>query len=165
MSVTVKKAWTDCPFEWDQVQDSYHELLQSNTLHLVIEDDEGRRKTYSFCFKGRDGVSGAVGFRCNGLSVPRPFRWFLPSWDEGNGLYNLAGALHDWLYATNGAFGEWTREECDDIFRGILREAGISRFKAGVADKAVEIFAGCGRHWCNDDFHVSGLVCIDPASA
>lgn len=30
------------------------------------------------------------GYKCDGLSVPKMFRWYLPSWDEDNSLYNLA---------------------------------------------------------------------------
>ena len=160
MAVTVKKAWVDSPFIWETYGVTSHELMWSNVLHLAIEK-EGKLKEYTFTFKGRDGEIGRRGFRCNGLSVPKPLWWFLPSWVDNNDLYDLAGALHDWLYATKGAFGEFTREECDDIFRGILRISGIGRFKAGVADKAVEIFAGNNRHWGNDDFHVSGLVYIE----
>ena len=31
------------------------------------------------------------GYRCDGLSVPKVFQWYLPSWDKDNQLYNLAG--------------------------------------------------------------------------
>ena len=30
------------------------------------------------------------GYRCDGLSVPKVFQWYLPSWDKDNQLYNLA---------------------------------------------------------------------------
>lgn len=89
------------------------------------------------------------GFICDGLSVPKIFQWFLPAWDKKNVLYNLAGVIHDGLYATKG-FSTFSREECDAIFRSILRDSGISRFKAGCADKAVEWFASGENHWGND---------------
>lgn len=89
------------------------------------------------------------GYRCDGLSVPKIFRWYLPSWDKENSLYNLAGALHDALYTLRGA-KIFNREECDDGFRGLLRDAGISRSKAGLADMAVGLFAGGEKHWGND---------------
>ena len=98
------------------------------------------------------------GYKCDGLSVPKAFRWFLPSWDKNNSTYNLAGAIHDALYTMEG-FGIYKREQCDDIFRGILRDSGISRFKAGCADKAVEWFAGGKDHWGNDDFNNKLLIC------
>ena len=82
----------------------------------------------------------------------------LKDWDEKKKLYNLAGALHDWLYATEGDDMMFSRSECDDIFRGILREAGVGRFKAGAADLAVGIFAGNRRHWGSDSYKVGELV-------
>lgn len=64
--------------------------------------------------------------------------------------YILSGAVHDALYCTKGG-GLFVREECDDIFRGMLRYSGISLFRAGVADKCVEWFEGGGKHWGNDE--------------
>ena len=97
-----------------------------------------------------------VGFKCDGASIPWAFRWFLPSWDKDNFVYNLGSTVHDGLYANKG-FNIFSREECDDILRGIWRESGISRFKAGVADKCVEWFAGGGKHWGNDSYGVKDL--------
>ena len=34
------------------------------------------------------------GYKCDGLSVPKAFHWFLSSWDKNNSTYNLAGAIH-----------------------------------------------------------------------
>lgn len=92
------------------------------------------------------------GYRCDGLSVPKVFRWYLQSWDKDNQLYNLAGAIHDALYTVKGA-RLFTREESDDVFRGLLRDSGISRAKAGLADMAVGLFAGGDRHWGNDSWN------------
>lgn len=92
------------------------------------------------------------GYRCDGLSVPKVFRWYLPSWDKDNQLYNLSGSVHDALYTLKGA-NMFTREECDDIFRGLLRDSGISRAKAGLADMAVGLFAGGDSHWGNDTWN------------
>lgn len=57
----------------------------------------------------------------------------------------------DEIYDPTCGDGLFVREECDDIFRGMLRYSGISRFRAGVADKCVEWFAGGGKHWGNDE--------------
>lgn len=62
------------------------------------------------------------------------------------------------VYATKGDDRMFTRSECDDIFRGILRESGVVRFKAGAADLAVGIFAGNRRHWGADSYKVGELV-------
>lgn len=160
MSITVKKAETGKPFIWHTDKDGSHALVWSSDLRLLISEDGGEPRWFTFHFRGRDDKPGAQGFRCDGLSVPRAFRWFLPSWDESNELYNLAGAFHDWLYATQGAFGRWNRSECDDAFRGILRESGMSRFKASTADFAVGLFAGNSRHWGNDSYNVREMVLL-----
>jgi hypothetical protein len=149
MAVKVVKAWTSGPFVWRTEKDGSHVLEHGGDLHSVIKQGVASVE-YKFTFK--------EGYRCDGLSVPRAFRWFLKSWDAENNLYNMAGAIHDWFYSTGGMFGVFKRDECDDVFRGILRESGIGRVKAGFADKAVELFAGGKRHWENDDYGVSGLV-------
>lgn len=105
------------------------------------------------------------GFKCDGASIPWMFRWFLPSWAKkgcgfGFHIYNMGAAIHDGLYIHKG-FGLFSREECDDILRGIWRESGISRFKAGVADKAVEWFAGGKNHFGNDSYKVGDFFSME----
>lgn len=155
MSVKVRKVLNVSPFLWRTEKDGSHVLKRTATLCFELGKD-GFVSTAKIRFCGES--TDCQGFRCDGLSVPRLLRWFLPSWDERNGLYNVAGAVHDWLYATKGNCGMFTREECDDVFRGLLRESGKSRFKAGCADKAVEWFAGNKRHWGNDSYGVSSLA-------
>lgn len=156
MSVTVKKAlFGSAPFLWREAEDGSHILKRSATLYIDFVRD-GEDFTAKVIFYG--GATDGRGFRCDGLSVPKVFRWFLPSWDKKNWLYNVAGAFHDWLYCTRGNYGRFTREECDDFFRGLLRCSGISRFKAGCADKAVGIFAGGRSHWGNDSFLTAPLA-------
>lgn len=157
--VKVKKVLQISPFIWrTEPEDGSHVLKRASTLCFDIHH-KGLDSTVTvrFCGESTDGQ----GFRCDGLSVPKIFRWFIPSWDDKNCLYNVAGALHDWLYATQGNCGMFTREECDDIFRGLLRESGIGRFKAGCADKAVEWFAGGKSHWKNDSYGVAGLARLE----
>ena len=145
MSVTIRNAMLSPSPVWGTRKDGSHVL--NNQLMLIVRAD-------------RDGVTMELtftlreGFRCDGLSVPWAFRWFLKSWDSKNALYNVAGAVHDWIYTTKG-YSILRREECDDIFRGLLRESGIGRFKAGCADKAVEWFAGGKNHWGNDGYKVA----------
>lgn len=110
---------------------------------------ETMQKTFRVKFK--------AGWKCDGLSVPKLFRWFLPIWDKKNMNYNLAGCVHDALYGNKG-FNVFTREECDDIFRGMLRECGISRIKAGFADKAVELAAKS--HFGTDEHKVNKYVSL-----
>lgn len=146
MSVKVNVAGCCNEPVWALNEDGMHVLQKPYMLSMDMVMQDGKKCIID--------VNFFEGFCCDGLSVPWIFRWFLKSWDENNYLYNLAGALHDWLYATEGNDHTFEREECDDIFRGLLREAGKSRGKAGVADKAVEWFAGGKAHWNNDDFGI-----------
>lgn len=125
--------------KWLNTSDSH--VLQKS-IRTVISDEHGNY--YQIVID--------KGFRCDGLSVPKVFRWYLPSWDKDNQVYNLAGAVHDALYTLKGA-NMFTREESDDIFRSLLRDSGISRAKAGLADMAVGIFAGGDKHWGNDSWN------------
>lgn len=127
---------------WQEI-DGYY-MLKENLIVKITTD------------KGNFDILLRDGFFCDGLSVPSLFQFFLPSWDDNNSLYNLAGCIHDYLYSVKGKTRvmTFTREECDDIFRGILRCSGISRFKAGVADKCVEWFAGSDKHFGNDPYNL-----------
>ena len=145
MAVTIRNAMLSLSPAWGTRKDGSH-VLNNQFMLIVRADRDGVIVEYTFAFR--------EGFRCDGLSVPWAFRWFLPSWDSKNALYNVAGAVHDWLYTTKG-YSVFNREACDDIFRGLLRESGIGRFKAGCADKAVEWFAGGGKHWGNDDYKIA----------
>ena len=152
MSVKVNAAGYNNTPIWTGARSGTHVLCRSFTLSVDLTMQDGSERILDAYFM--------CGFRCDGLSVPWLFRWFLKSWDDKNHLYNLAGAFHDWLYATGGANGMFTREECDDIFRGLLRESGKGRGKAGVADKAVEIFAGGSEHWKNDGYGIAEQVVL-----
>ena len=101
------------------------------------------------------------GYKWDGLSVPKIFQWFIPSWDKSNPKFNAAGMLHDAAYATGGFYGWLTREECDDLLRSTLREAGYGRFKAGVADLCVGWFAGGKKHWKADKYDSARFVTLE----
>lgn len=115
----------------------------ANFKFETILEIRGERKHVDFEFQHD--------YTWDGASVPWAFQWFLPDWSDDSSLYNLGSGVHDWLYGNKGA-GLFTREECDDIFRGIIRESGVCRFRAGVADKCLELFAGGKKHWGNDAF-------------
>ena len=156
MGVTVSKVlFGSSPFLWREDEDGTHVLKRTATLYIdYTKDGESFSGKVRFCGEATDGR----GFRCDGLSVPKIFRWFLPSWKENNWLYNVAGVLHDWLYCTHGAYGRFSREECDDFFRCILRASGVGLIRAAIADKALERFAGGEDHWGNDSYHVAELA-------
>lgn len=78
------------------------------------------------------------GFRTDGGSVPKPFQCVIPSWDKSNELLNLAYALHDYCYGSEVL----SKSDSDDLVRGMLRDSGMSRVKAGMVHMAVYRFAG-----------------------
>lgn len=144
MSVTLKNFEFNTSW-WNECKGTY--TLQNDTkVRLYLANGT----TYTMKF--------FAGYKCDGLSVPKIFRWFLPSWDKKNASYNWAGAIHDALYGNKG-FGIFSREECDDIFRGALRKSNIGRFKAGCADKAVEWFAN--KHFGDDSLDCARLVTLE----
>lgn len=104
------------------------------------------------------------GYMTDGASTFWPISKLVPQWIKDDEHYNAAPAAHDVLYLLGGIVeGEHepislSREEVDDILRGIWRCWGMSRFVAGCADKGVEIFAGGKRHWKNDSYGVRKYV-------
>ena len=100
------------------------------------------------------------GYMTDGASTFFPISLLVPQWKENDDYYNAAPVAHDVLYLLGGIIeGEHepislSREEVDDILRGIWRCWGMSRFVAGCADKGVEIFAGGKDHWGNDGYGV-----------
>lgn len=137
------------PFFWVAEGCGIYRLKNSSSVAMLVERD-GEKKILDVFFRG--------GYRCDGLSVPKPFRFFLKNWDDKNPLYNLAGAVHDALYGNKG-FGILSRSECDDVFRGMLRESGADRKHASVADWCVGMFAG--GHWGDDSLQCAHLASID----
>ena len=104
-----------------------------------------------------------IGYITDGASTFWPVSLLVPTWREDD-RYNAGPVTHDILYMQEGIIPsthepvELSREEVDDILRGIWRCWGMSRFLAGCADKGVEIFAGGKKHWGNDGYHVRQFV-------
>lgn len=93
------------------------------------------------------------GFVTDGASTPWLFQGKVPSFKDGDDLYNSAPFIHDGLYMLKGDVGgveSLVREECDDILRGIWRLAGMDRGTAALADEGIRTFAGGDNHWGND---------------
>jgi len=92
------------------------------------------------------------GFMSDGASSPSFAQSFVPDIKKGDDVYNAAPFIHDGLYMHRGETDgcKLSREECDDILRGIWRIAGMSRLVAGAADLGIQIFAGSSEHWGND---------------
>ena len=88
----------------------------------------------------------------DGASAPSFAQWLVPDIKKGNDVYNSAPFIHDGLYMYKGTINgaDLTREECDDILRGIWRISGMDRVVAGAADLGIKAFAGSSSHWGND---------------
>ena len=103
-------------------------------------------------------------FTTDGASTFWPISKLVPQWRKDDDKYNAAPTAHDVLYILKGIVeGEHepvklSREEVDDILRGMWRCWGMIRFVAGCADKGVEIFAGGKNHWGNDGYNVRQYV-------
>lgn len=99
-------------------------------------------------------------YKTDGASTFWPISKLVPQWRHGDDEYNAGPVAHDVLYMLEGIVeGEFepvklSREEVDDILRGIWRCWGMGRLLAGCADKGVEIFAGGRRHWGSDGYGV-----------
>ena len=80
-------------------------------------------------------ITVPVGFVYDKASVPRIAWWWLPRDDR----YVIDAALfHDYLYVTQKIEGEWIqRIEADQIFYGLMRQAGMRWTKAQLAYRAV----------------------------
>lgn len=99
-------------------------------------------------------------YKTDGASTFWPISKLVPQWIPGDDKYNAGPAVHDVLYLLEGIVAsefepvKLSREEVDDILRGIWRCWGMSRFLAGCADKAIEMVAGGKKHWGNDSYEV-----------
>ena len=99
-------------------------------------------------------------YKTDGASTFWPISKWVPQWICGYDKYNAGPVGHDVLYMLGGIVtGEFepvklSREEVDDILRGIWRCWGMSRFLAGCADKGVELVAGGKKHWGSDNYGV-----------
>lgn len=100
------------------------------------------------------------GYKTDGASTFWPISKLVPQWRKDDDKYNAAPTTHDVLYLLEGIVEselepvKLSREEADDILRGMWRCWGMSRLLAGCADKGVEIFAGGKRHWGSDGYGV-----------
>lgn len=103
-------------------------------------------------------------YKTDGASTFWPISLLVPHWKKDDDRYNAAPVAHDVLYLLGGIVEgdhepvKLSREEVDDILRGMWRCWGMSRFLAGAADKAVEIFAGDNKHWNDDGYGVRQYV-------
>ena len=117
------KSWD--VFSWDVSKSGLYVLR--NDCSFTLDTDFGKRYT----------IHCKRGLAWDGASVPKPFRWYLPNIDEKNLVYTSAGLLHDCCYGAELL----PKPLSDDLFRGVLRDAGILRRKASFAHLCVKFGA------------------------
>lgn len=95
-------------------------------------------KDYTYRWNGHDIVV-RKGFVCDGASAP------VRSSVRKDGRIRAAALVHDYLYRNLGRATDalsFSRKGADKLFRKIMLEAGMSRWKAGKAYWAVRWFGG-----------------------
>jgi hypothetical protein len=101
---------------------------------------EGRQCVRLLSRYERDGIVVPKHFVSDWASVPGLLDGIVPAF----GPYAPAAVLHDWLYATAGLFGYFTRAECDRIFLDLMAELGVPWWKRSLMYRAVRLGGGSG---------------------
>lgn len=136
-------------YSWKELPDGL--FMLTNDADFFLDTDFGKR----YVIHCRSGLVW------DGASVPKPFRWYLPNIDERNLVYTAAGLLHDCCYG-----GELlSKELSDDLFRGVLRDAGIPRRKASFAHLCVSVGAKSHYGKDNDRFGIRFFSSIEEIPA
>lgn len=157
-SITVKKVNTKKGFDFDAVKPGEIIKLKEDadfTLEVIrfTSKSKGQKKKD---YKAKIQVHFSKGFCTDGATTAKIplINKKLPPYKKDDDEYNAAPFIHDGLYMKTGKIDGATlsKEECDDILRGIWRESKeVDRWLAGAADKAVEYFAGSDAHWKYDE--------------
>ena len=143
MSSYYLKSWD--VFSWDTMKNGLYKL--KNDCDFLLDTCDGRHYV----------IHCKAGLVWDGASVPKPFRWYLPNIDERNLVYTAAGLLHDCCYG-----GELLpKAEADDLFRGVLRDSGTRRCKAGLAHVCVTLGAKGHYGKDNDRYGIRFFCSID----
>ncbi|MBO7104725.1 MAG: hypothetical protein J6W22_04515 [Fibrobacter sp.] len=156
-SITVKHVTINKPFVFDPVDEGKKIVLKEDAeITLDVErysSVDGKKKTRPGTLK----VFFRAGFCTDGASTKKlsflGIDKAIPPYIACDDVYNAAPFTHDGLYMKEGEIkgASLTRDECDDILRGIWRESGrIGRGKAFFADLGVFFGAGGKKHWGND---------------
>ena len=114
-------------------------MIQQPLLIPIIHEGLARYQlveTWDFdCLGSEEKVP--EGFVADGASVPRIFWPFMPP----DGQHRAAALAHDWIYANKGEMDELgmfvQRKQADGIFHSLLLQAGVGRFRAWLAYRAV----------------------------
>lgn len=163
-SITVDEVKIVKPFVFDPVDEGETiTLMEDACVELAARrfvERHGKWKKYPV----KIVANFKAGFKLDGAStVKAHVNGFVPAYIAGDDAYNAAPFIHDGLYIKSGRIdgAKLSREECDDVLRGIWRESGrLNRFLAGIADIGIWVVARGKNHWGND-----GYKCGDRFSA
>lgn len=155
-SITVKKVHVVKPFVFNPVKPGNIIVLKEDAqidldvTRYTARTKGHRKRTYNATIK----VFFKKGFCTDGATTAKiPIvKDKIRPYIEGDNVYNAGPFIHDGLYMLGGEIdgAVLSREESDDILRGIWRESKkLSRSLAGVADKVIELAAGGENHWGN----------------
>lgn len=117
--------------------------------YILAHDYEWRWKRKGKAYR----IYVPKGFEYDGASVPR-LAWTLSGLTP-DGLIRAAALIHDWIYEHKGKLPKgswqvkdgkwrdvgtvWKRKHADKIFKTIMLESGVSRYRANVAYAAVRL--------------------------
>jgi len=103
---------------------------------LVTQDPDSRWfKIVAQDFKVYD-ITVHKGFKTNLASIPRFLFAFFPPQDN---QLMVPSIVHDYVYAESH-MNEYSRKDCDRLFRKLLLEYGVSKWKAELFYKIVRWF-------------------------
>lgn len=117
-------------------------------LHFDNAGFDGSRKiriTKAFpCVTSKGKITVPAGFVCDGASVPQAAQAIIGHpFDE----YLEAGVLHDFLYAHASDKYRITREEADGIFKEVMWNYRVPKWKIPLMFAAVRMFGGKFWKW------------------
>lgn len=107
---------------------------------LIVPDRDRTRKWYldegfTHILHNGDILVIDKGFRFDGHSVPRPFRWIFPQYDDDI----LAALIHDFLVDTS-PWHRYNRQFIDDEYYHLMQTYGASWLRRFFMPKAVYFY-------------------------
>ena len=125
-------------------------MMLKQPINLPIGRNKYRlEEQYQLNFDGYSRIVVPKGFVYDGASVPTGFYWIL----KRDGLCRAAALIHDFIYKHKGmncvqtlnrkrnfVYKEVDRKFADDLFYDLLLLAGVKKWKAKTAYRAVRMF-------------------------
>ena len=109
-----------------------YELMKDYAVIIITEDRNKKR------------LKIHAGFQSDGASVPR-IAWSISGLTP-DGMLRAGALMHDYLYRIRGHFlsAPTKRKDADKVFYDLMIAAGVARYRAWIAYRAVRLF---GPRW------------------